>query len=251
MINVILVDDEPHANSLLKVLIEKEFSNIITVVGTAQSIKEACSLIVNNSIDLVFLDIHMPEENGFALFNYFSTPTFDVIFTTAYDSYAIQAFKYSAFDYISKPIDESVLYETMQRYLVEKSNSNALKEQIALLKSYVDQAEEVKKRIFFNTLTGFELTYVNDILFIKADGNYSEVHIAGDKKIVVSQSLRTVEKRLPQSLFFRTHKSYIVALAAVMSYDKKEKTVKLTDGSTLEVSYRRENDFLNRVLEKV
>ena len=77
------------------------------------------------------------------------------------------------------------------------------------------------------------------------------MHIAGDKKIVVSQSLRTVEKRLPQSLFFRTHKSYIVALAAVMSYDKKEKTVKLTDGSTLEVSYRRENDFLNRVLEKV
>jgi len=251
MINVILIDDEPRANALLKLLLENHYSNIITVVDTAQSIKEACSIILENTIDLVFLDIQMPEENGFALFNYFPNPTFDVIFTTAYDRYAIQAFQYSAFDYLLKPIDEDVLGQTIHRYLSKKTHFRMQKEQIALLKSFVDQAEEETKKIYFNTLSGFELTVVNAILYIKAAGNYSEVFIKNDKRIVVSQSLGAIEDRLPPSLFFRTHKSYLVSLAAVVSFDKKEKTATLIDGSTIEVSYRRENEFLERILEEV
>lgn len=251
MIKVLLVDDEPRANALLKLLIENNFSTMFSVIGAVQSIQEARSLILENKIDLVFLDIHMPEENGFSMFKYFPNPTFDVIFTTAFDRYAIQAFKYSAFDYILKPIDEVLLNKTLQRYLSKKTVFRMQNEQISLLKNYIEQVEQGKKRIFFNTLSGFELPFVKDILYIQAAGNYSEVYLKGNKKIVVSQLLRSIEDRLPQSLFFRTHKSYIVALSAVVSYDKKVKTAQLTDGSTLEVSYRRENEFLERVLEKV
>lgn len=251
MIKVLLVDDEPHANALLKVLVENHFSTTVVVVGVAQSIQEARSLILTNAIDLVFLDIQMPEENGFSLFNYFPNPTFDVIFTTAFDRYAVQAFKYSAFDYLLKPIDEVLLNETLQRYFSRKTVFGLQQEQILLLNNYIEHVEGGRKRIFFNTISGVELPFVNAIIYIKAAGNYCEVYIKGDQKIVVSQSLRAVEERLPESLFFRTHKSYIVALNAVVRYDKKGKCAHLIDGSNLEVSFRRENEFLERFLEKV
>lgn len=243
MIHVLLVDDEPHANSLLSALLKKHFPTLIQVVATAQSVQEARSHILSNPIDLIFLDIHMPEEDGFSLFTYFPEPTFDVIFTTAYDNFAIQAFKYSAFDYLLKPLDSESLDKTIQRYLSKKTILRLQKEQIALLSSYINRSEEENKRIFFNTTSGIEMPFIKDILYIKADGNYCEMFLKSGK-IIVTQSLKDVEDRLPANLFFKTHKSYIVALNAVIRYDKKEKQAFLSDGSRVDVSYRKEKSFL-------
>lgn len=247
MTQILLVDDEPHANALLGTLLKKHFSSLIRVVATAQSIQEARTFILSNKIDLVFLDIHMPEENGFSLFNYFPEPTFDVIFTTAYDNFAIQAFKYSAFDYLLKPLDLEALEKTIQRYLSKKTILRLQKEQISLLSSYINRSEEENKRMFFNTTSGIEMPFIKDILYIKADGNYCEMLLkseSGSRNIVVTQSLKEIQKRLPPTLFFKTHKSFIVALNAVIRYDKKEKIAHLTNGSKVEVSYRKEKLFL-------
>src|SRR5690606_6140038 len=113
MIYTLLVDDEPHANGLLKTTIENFFSGTAVVIAIASSIQDAKSILLSNKIDLVFLDIQMPEENGFELFKYFPNPTFDVIFVTAYDQYAIQAFKHCTFDYLLKPIDKESLNDTL------------------------------------------------------------------------------------------------------------------------------------------
>lgn len=247
MIHVLLVDDEPHANALLNVLLKKHFPTLIQVVAVAQSVQEARAIIAENQIDLIFLDIHMPEEDGFSLFTYFPEPTFDVIFTTAYDNFAIQAFKYSAFDYLLKPLDKESLDKTIQRYLSKKTILRLQKEQISLLRNYINRAEEENKRMFFNTTSGIEMPFIKDILYIKADGNYCEMYLkseAGSHKITVTQSLKDVDDRLPSNLFFKTHKSFIVALNAVTRYDKREKHAYLSDGSFVEVSYRKEKLFL-------
>lgn len=223
------------------------------MVASAQSIQEARTLIVKNQIDLIFLDIHMPEEDGFSLFTYFPEPTFDVIFTTAYDNFAIQAFKYSAFDYLLKPLDSESLDKTIQRYLSKKTILRLQKEQIALLSSYINRSEEENKRMFFNTTSGIEMPFIKDILYIKADGNYCEMFLKSGsvtQKIIVTQSLKDVQSRLPSNLFFKTHKSFIIALNSVIRYDKKEKAAHLSDGSIVDVSYRMEKLFLEN-FEKV
>ncbi|HZW76706.1 MAG TPA: response regulator [Flavobacteriaceae bacterium] len=138
MIKALLIDDEPHANALLKTLLERYFSDILEVIATAPSIRDARLILSEQEVNLVFLDIQMPEENGFSLFNYFPEPSFDVIFTTAYDNFAIQAFKYSAFDYLLKPMDKESLNETLQRYLSKKTILRYQKEQIELLRSYIN-----------------------------------------------------------------------------------------------------------------
>lgn len=246
MVKVLLVDDEPHANELLKFLLEKHFPSSIEVVGIAQSVQEACNILSTELVNLVFLDIHMPGEDGFSLFNYHPTPSFDVIFTTAFDQYAIKAFKYSAFDYILKPLDKRVLTETLQRYLSHKNPRRIEKEQLNLLRDYIQRKETENQRIVFHTLSGIEMPTLNSIICIKANGNYSEIYLDNNTKIVVSLPLKTIESRLPEELFFRTHKSYIVALNAVKSYDKKEKIVCFNNGLKAEVSFRRENDFLTK-----
>lgn len=195
----------------------------------------------------------MPEEDGFSLFTYFPEPTFDVIFTTAYDNFAIQAFKYSAFDYLLKPLDSESLDKTIQRYLSKKTILRLQKEQIALLSSYINRSEEENKRMFFNTTSGIEMPFIKDILYIKADGNYCEMFLKSGsvtQKIIVTQSLKDVQSRLPSNLFFKTHKSFIIALNSVIRYDKKEKAAHLSNGSIVDVSYRMEKLFLEN-FEKV
>src|SRR5690606_33122177 len=142
--------------------------------------------------DLVFLDIQMPEENGFELFKYFPNPTFDVIFVTAYDQYAIQAFKHCTFDYLLKPIDKESLNDTLQRYLQKDESEKLQREQIQLLKTYLKNIEEGRKHIYFNTVTGFERLLINSIIYIKAEKNYSEIHKICGSKLVVSQPLKTI-----------------------------------------------------------
>lgn len=251
MIRALLIDDEHHANGLLKAMIENQFSHLVKVEGTAATIQEARQILFAKKIDLVFLDIKMPEENGFELFTYFPNPTFDVIFVTAFDHYAIQAFKYSAFDYLLKPINRHILDKTLQRYLSQKTVVSLQKEQIALLQNYIENVEEGKKRMLFHTATGVELPLVNSILYFKASGNYCDVYIKGGLKFVVTQSLKGVEDRLPESLFIRTHKSFVVAINAVLRYDRNKKCAVLSDDSRVDVSYRRETIFLKTVLEKL
>lgn len=250
MIAALLIDDEPNANGLLKAIIENRFPQVVIITATVSSVQEARKVLLSEKIDLVFLDIQMPEENGFELFNYFPNPTFDVIFVTAYDQYAIQAFKHSAFDYLLKPIDPDLLGETLQRYLPKNNSAKLQKEQIQLLNTYITNIEEGKKFMYFNTATGFERLLVSSILYIEAAQNYCDIHKKDGTKIVASQPLKVIEERLPDSLFFRIHKSFIIALDAIVRYNKKEKKVILVNATSVEVSYRREQEFLKKIFEK-
>lgn len=250
MIQVLLIDDEPHANALLQKLIEDKFSSAVNVVATVNSLQEARAILITQQIDLIFLDIHLPEENGFQLFEYFPEPKFDVIFVTAYDQYAIEAFKYGAFGYLLKPIDPELLEEMINRNLFKKESLRLRKEQIEILHSYITGIEEGKKRIFFPTVDGYELPKVSSIVYVKAAQNYSEIFFEDNTKLIVSQSLKEVHKRLPKTMFIRVHKSYIVAMDAIIRYNKKEKEVVLTNGDKVDVSYRQEQNFLNRIFEK-
>jgi len=190
----------------------------------------------------------MPEKNGFELFKNFDTIKFEVIFTTAYNQFAIKAIKRSALDYLLKPINHLELAEAIKRFESKSSGSFAQKKLSLLLENLNVNDQNVSK-IAFPTLDGFELIHANQILYCKAESNYTCIKkIEGITK-TVTKTLKYVEEILPTTSFKRIHKTYVINLNYVVRYHKANKEVELTNGEKLPVSFRKEEEFINAILQ--
>ena len=218
----IIIDDERNARETLQKLIQRYFTNRVEVCGLAESVKDGVELIKEHKPDVVFLDIEMPDENGLQLFSYFKDTHFDVIFTTAYEQYAISAIKYAALDYILKPINQIELGEAITKLEkkghVNKTTSLHIE---SLLHNLNFESNEFDK-IVLPIIDGYELIKTRNIIYCKADGNYCEVHTVINDTIHVSKSLKHVEDLLPKSIFFRTHKSYLINLNYIKSISRAD-----------------------------
>ncbi len=213
----VIIDDERNARETLQKIIQRYFSSRIEVCGLAESVKDGVELIKEHNPDVVFLDIEMPKENGLQLFSYFKQPDFDVIFTTAYEQYAINAIKFAALDYILKPINQIELGEAITK--LEKKdhvNKNTSLHIESLLHNLNLETKEFDKIVLPKT-NGYELVKTRNIIFCKADGNYCEVYTVINETILVSKSLKHIEYLLPKSIFFRTHKSFLINLNYIKS----------------------------------
>lgn len=240
----VIIDDERRSRETLQKIIERYFSGQISVVYAAASVEEGVSAIKKYNPGLVFLDIEMPEENGFKLFNYFDYYSFEVIFTTAYKQYAIDAIKYSALDYLLKPINYMDLKEVIKR-LEEKKNKVPSNAQIETFLSNLNANSAEFNKIAFPTPEGYELIRVNNIVYCQAEENYSRIFTNKNEEITVSKSLKNLENMLPEIMFFRIHKSYIVNLNYIKSYTKLNGyKVTLENGVQLDVATRRNEEFL-------
>lgn len=245
MIKAIIVDDEKHCIDDVMRLLQKVQDKIV-LIGTATNVEDALNLVNEKEPDLVFLDVQLGNKTGFDFLKFFKNIPFEIIFTTAFEKYAIDAFKFSAFDYLLKPIDLEVFNNTILRF-GNKYNNDHQQKKIEVLFDAL-QKETLPKKLILPTLTGFELIRISDILYCKGDVNYSHIQLMDNNRFVVSKTLKSIEELLTEHEFYRIHKTYLVNLNHIKKYHKgKGGYVTLTDGSDLTISQRKKDGFLKKV----
>lgn len=241
MIKAIIVDDELNAIKNLKWEIEN-FGNDIEVCDTFTNPVEAISAINYLKPDCVFLDIEMPEMDGFQLLSQLTFKNFDLIITTAYDNYAIKAFKAHAIDYLMKPIDSDDLLETISR-VRNNQKQNTLGEEV---KKIIETFKPIDKpkRLALPLIGKTIYVDMEDILYCKSDGNYTEIHLVNNEKHMLSKKLKDVEEQTSNSLF-RVHNSYLVNINFVKEFVKSEGLyLVLKNGSSIPVSRSKKTELL-------
>jgi two-component system LytT family response regulator len=248
MIKAIIIDDEENARVALSVLI-KEHTPEISILGTYESLQEANPAIVKLRPEVVFLDIQMPGETGLELWKYFPQPFFDVIFTTAFHQYAIEAIKLSAFDYLLKPIDIDELMRVVDK-LMHHQPSKKIEERLLALERNLSTTQTASQ-IVLPTLESFIVVKIADILRVESDDNYARFFMLDGTAHLVSRTLKEYEGLLPKPLFLRVHQSHLINLKFVKQYLKgKTGQVEMVNGEKLPVS-RERKDSLIEVLGKV
>lgn len=249
MINAIIIDDENRARESLKKTIAI-YCPEINIVGTGSNVEDALKLIHQMTPDIVFLDIEMPNGNGFTLFDKIKNPNFTTIFTSAYEEYAIKAFRIAALDYLTKPIDYRQLQEAVTRFRTKQKIE--LKEQrLELLIDNMTNRPTEFNKIALPDLQGYTMVKTSDILYCQADSSYSIVHLINGKKVITSKLLKLIEELLPSETFYRIHKSYIVNLNLIKKYVKNDGNhVVLENDIRLDVSDRNKKEFLEKLLQK-
>ncbi|HOP05581.1 MAG TPA: LytTR family DNA-binding domain-containing protein [Tenuifilaceae bacterium] len=244
-ITAIIIDDEPDARKSLQMMLKSYFPNDIEIMQSVGSVKEGVKAINRHNPELVFLDIEMPNESGFSLFEYFHEPEFEVIFTTAHQQYALEAIKIAALDYLLKPVNPDDLEGAIERF--RKRNRNYSKLKIKTFISNLENDIEVNRKIMFPVQSGYKIEKVNNILFCKAEINYSQIHTVSGPKYMVATTLKNLEELLPNNIFFRTHKSYIINLNHVSGFERKDSTVTLSGNHKVDVAIRRTDELMERL----
>jgi two-component system LytT family response regulator len=243
MIKAILVDDEMHGLDTLGILLA-EYCPEVQVIDRCSSAKKALESITKTKPDLVFLDIEMPVMNGFELLEQFEQIPFSVIFTTSYDQYAIKAIRFSALDYLLKPVDPKELIAAIRK--VAKKNNPPTSEQLQMLMDQLQHRESPLTRIAIPTSEGFELVPADQVVRCEADDNYTYLFLKNTTRILASRTLKEMEEQLREfPAFVRVHHSYIVNLNEVVKYVRGEGGyLIMTDGSTVNVSRSRKEGLL-------
>lgn len=247
MIRAVIIDDEARARQLLRSMIERLLGERVQVVGDADDVQSGLEIIKKHEPDLVFLDIQMHEGTGFDLLEQLNHINFEIIFVTAYDSYAIKAFQFSAFGYLLKPIKTQDLTDVINRLEnhFEQLREGSDKRVKVLIENYGDDRKI--KKLIINHMNGFDVSVIEDIIRLEGDGNYTNFILTQGKKIMTSKTLGEYEELLFHHGFYRIHQSTIVNLRHVTKYIKGTGgKVEMSDGKQLNVSrYRREGFLQN------
>lgn len=245
MIKAIIIDDEQHCIDRLEALL-KPYSNTITIIGSYLTVDTGVQGIESLSPDVVFLDVQIHEQTGFDVLKTVQQLNFEVIFTTAFEMYAVQAFKFSAIDYLLKPIDADDFRLAIDK-LSQKIEAKDFSKKVKVLLDNISK-NDVQKKITIPTLDGLEFLEVANIIRCEADINYTIIHTKDGRKIMVAKTLKSFEALLSDCNFFRVHNSHLINLNHLVKYTKgKGGYVTLIDHSTIEVSVRRKDDFLKAI----
>lgn len=246
-IKTIIIDDEASNRDVLRKLLQK-FCPEITFCGEASNPNEGYELIHHIKPELVFLDIQMPQGNAFQMLNKFSTIDFKIIFVTSYDQYAIRAIKYSALDYLLKPVEVEELIEAVNRTKTAIMKSDHQSEQVIHLLNNTKELE-LDRSLAIHDRGKVRFIKIGDIHFIEADVNYAIIHLGGGEKVVTSRNLKELEEVLEDSkLFLRINKSCLVNVNYVTSYSKKEPYIlTLLSGQEFEISRRKKHEVNERL----
>jgi two-component system LytT family response regulator len=249
MIKALIIDDEQHCIQRLERLLHEKLADSIYLTGTATSVAGGISAIVQNAPDLVFLDIQLGNQSGFDLLGQMDKKDFDIIFTTAYDQYAVRAFKFSALDYLLKPIDPNELIQAVAKLSLKKEKHETTVKLDALLHN-IKSLNGATKRICVPVVNGVMFLQVSDIIRCKSEINYTTFFLKDSPNLVVAKTLKEYEDMLGEFNFFRVHNSHLVNMAYIKSYNKgKGGYVTMIDNSVIEVSTRRKEEFLKRLAE--
>ncbi|WP_297797490.1 LytTR family DNA-binding domain-containing protein [uncultured Eudoraea sp.] len=239
MLKAVIVEDESGSREILRNYLFKYCKNV-SILGEAASVKEGIELILQKQPDLVFLDVEMPYGNAFDLLEQLPDRTFETVFVTAYNSYALEALNNHAAYYLMKPINIDELINAVSYVNEVKEKENVLDNRI--LKSKLNKAEG---KITLPQQDGFQVLNIADILYCKADDNYTEIYLE-NKKLLVSKTLKYFEEALADHFFARIHKSYLVNVNEVIKYRKgKGGSVIVSNGKELLVSASKKKQLLS------
>jgi len=249
MLNCIVVDDESKSRESLKILIE-DFCEGVTVKALCQDVTEAMQAIAVHKPDVVFLDIQLQRETGFDLLNQLRDVEFEVIFTTAFSEYAIKAFKFSAIDYLLKPIDIQELKLALSK--VEKRKGNVMSERLQQLLQNLRSGVSDNYKLALPTADGLVFVKVGEILYCQASSNYTEIMLTDGRKYIVSRTLKEYEDMLAEQNFYRIHHSYLINLNEIKKYVRGDGGyVIMNNDKSLDVSKRKKEGFLSRIGAKI
>lgn len=245
MIRAVIIDDEREGRNTLQNLLESLCKNV-SIAGTANDVISGLDLIKKEAPDLVFLDIHMPDGTGFDLLERIEDVNFSVIFVTAYDQYALKAIKFSAIDYLLKPVEPQSLVEAVEKIKTQDSDYHLISKQISTLFRNKNGFE----RITLPTFEGLRFIVLKDIIRCEADNNYTNFYLSSRERVLVTRTLKEYDNALSGLEFIRVHQSHLVNSKYIDRYIKGDGGyVIMTDGSKVEVSRRRKEEFLKKMTE--
>jgi two-component system LytT family response regulator len=244
MLKAIIIDDEKASIDSLTWELEL-FADKIEIIGSSTSPQEAISMVESLQPDVIFLDVNMPKLNGFQFLKHFPNFTFEVIFTTAYDEYAIKAFEINAIDYLLKPVDSDDLTRAISR--LEKTK-NPLNEKLELLLATISSFDKGNKKIAIPISEGYEFLNIGDIIRCESDSNYTRIILKEDKPLLVSKTLKNIEEQIDSTQFIRIHNSHLINVAFIKKYKKgKGGSITMINGDVVPVSRAKKNEFFEGI----
>jgi len=253
MIRTIIIDDEPSAVNVLSILLKKKCKTDVEVIATSNSPFEGKYLIEQLNPDLVFLDIEMPGITGIDLLRSFKDPSFRVVFVTAYDAYAVEAFRLSAVDYLLKPIDADDVAHVIEKIKTDiNKDQNHFATKLQHLEKLFDQQSNGNKKIGIGMSDKIVFVKIDEIIYCEAQGAYTNVYLQDGKKILASKSLGEFESQLSAGKFFRIHHSFLINLNHIKEFQRFDGGYAIMDNNAkLEVSQRKRKDFLDEINDTV
>lgn len=244
MITTLIIDDEPRARDFLRGMLESHCPEV-QILGEAGSVEEGIAALQTHSPQLVFLDIQMPDGTAFDLLRKIPDFDFRIVFITAHEQYAIDAFRLSALDYLLKPLSPP----SVIRAVAKASEAFVLKNlqvQLTTLMANLDQGASPEKLVL-KTLDSIYAVRMDEIVRLESDGSYTAFFLNDGRKLLVSQRMKTYEDMLPRKQFFRIHQSHVINLQCFREFNKKEDLAVLSDGTEVPVSTRRRQGLLDRL----
>ena len=241
MIKALIIDDEFKARNVLNHFLVN-FIPEISEIRQAASVREAMEVLENFKPGIVFLDIEMPYQNGFDFLMTQKDHAYDIIFTTAYNQYAIQAIRFSALDYLLKPVDPDELKAAVERHVSKQKTVREKQELYDNLVHNIEKNEVKDFRLAVPSSDGVYFFTLDEILRLEADRNYTLIHLVGKRPFLASKTLKHFEEMLGEFNFIRTHKSHLVNRHHITRLTHNNEFVLLSDGSKVEISRRKKED---------
>ena len=246
MIKAIIIDDEPYCCDILFAMLQT-YCPEIEVVSICNNGMDALTAIRQHTPNLIFLDVEMPKMNGFEMLEQIPAINFHLIFTTSYDQYALKAIRFSAIDYLLKPIDREELIKAVQK--VKDRIQVPIPQQLEILMQKLRQPANPVNKIALPAMEGLQMIPVDTIISCESDDNYSKIQLKNGEKMLVTRSLKEMEEILEQYSFIRVHRSYLVNLNEVEKYIKGEGGyLIMSDGSMVDVSRNKKEQLLKKLL---
>jgi two-component system LytT family response regulator len=246
MIKALIIEDEQKSREMLAMLVEQNCPTL-QLVGQAKNVQEGAEMIKSLKPDLIFLDIQMPDGTGFDLLEQVQDKKFEIIFTTATDKHALKAIKYSACDYLLKPLDIDELKVAVEK-VSSKKNQNPTMENLQFLIQHLKRADDNYQKITLPTGNAYEIVNIKDIIRCEADASYTHFYLVGGKKLMVSASLKHYEDLLPENEFIRVHHQHLINMNHVARYLKQDGGYAvMSDGTQIEISRRKKDSFMERL----
>lgn len=243
MIKAVLIDDEKNALEMLEWQLHTYCKEVI-ITAICDNVDEGIEAIEKHNPELIFLDIEMPKKNGFELLQAFPNPDFDVIFTTAYNQFALKAFRFAALDYLLKPIDADDLVAAVKRY-EKKMMQQHFRMQLDILMKQYAQPSALPEKISFATQQAVHFIEPRKIIYCESDSNYTCLFFADKTKMVITKTLKEVEDVLRHYDFFRIHHSFIINLKQVNRYVKADGgLIEMAGGAQLPISRQRKDELM-------
>ncbi len=245
MTRVVIIDDEVNARDSLKQLLDI-YCPDVTVVGDAGSVSSGIECIHTNNPDLVFLDIKMPDGTGFDLLKRIKKINFKVIFVTAYEEFAIKAFKFNAIDYLTKPLEPEELVNAVAKGSAPV-NEASVNETIKMLLENIRKPEVPHRKIVLKTLNTIHVVDIDQIIRCESDRNYTAFHLVDQEQILISRSMREYDEMLEGYGFLRVHNSHLINLNYISSFKRDELICVLKDNTLIPVANRKRDELLSAI----